>query len=157
MKQFYFLLFVICLLLFTLCAHAQAPGSLPPYNLVQGKLLFNQSYCGGARPTDEMVARLDSLRLLPNTTVCLARKQGGKFIYKLTSDANGNFKRKIRAGKYFIYMSKLYDHDVLSMFNPNCAKWMKYIFGEVEIIDGGKKLYNIPLHFGCDPCLPPKQ
>jgi hypothetical protein len=62
----------------------------------------------------------------------------------------------MRAGKYFVYMSKDYDQETLSNFNPDCAKMMKSHFGEVEIIDGGKKLYNIAVHVGCDPCMPPR-
>ena len=145
--------FAFCLLLFCINAIAQTPA----YNLVQGKLMFNQRYCGGARPSEEMLTQFDSLRPLPNTTVYLSRNVGGKIIYKLVSDGKGNFKKKMRAGKYFVYMSRNYNQGALSFFNPDCAKWMKSRFGEVEIINGGKKLYNISLHFGCDPCLPPRE
>ncbi|MBK5286140.1 MAG: hypothetical protein JJE25_12130 [Bacteroidia bacterium] len=144
---------IILVTLFSISSHAQNSA---PYNLVQGKLIFKQSYCGGARPSEEMLAYYDSLRPLSNTTIYLSRKIGGKNIYKLVSDGKGNFKKCARAGKYFIYMSKDYDQSVLSNFNPDCAKWMKSNFGELEIIDGGKKLYNITLHFGCDPCSPPR-
>ena len=152
MKYFLNIFFVIT---FSILSQAQTPVT-PSYNLVQGKLKFNQRYCGGARPSEEMLAQFDSLRLLPNTTVFLSRKIGGKFIYKLVSDGKGNFKKKMRAGKYFVYMSRNYDKYLLSEFNPDCEKMMKSTFGEVEIIEGGKKLYNINLHFGCDPCSPPR-
>jgi hypothetical protein len=118
--------------------------------------MFKQRYCGGARPSEELLAMLDSLRTLPNTTVYLARQRGGKLLYKLTSDAKGNFKKRMRAGKYYVYMTKKYEPGLLTNFNPNCEEWMKSIFGEVEIINGGKKLYNINLHFDCDPCSPPR-
>lgn len=142
--------------LFLFSINSIAQDSLPPFNSIHGTLTFNQRYCGGPRPTEEMEAQLDSLRPLPNTTIYLARKKGGKFIYKLVSDKNGNFKKRMRAGKYFVYMSKNYTQQTLPNFNPNCAKWMKTNFGEVEIINGEKKSYSINLRFGCDPCSPPR-
>lgn len=162
-EKFCCLPFALCLLLFAFCSlpfafysKAQTTDSLPPFNSVKGALTFNQRYCGGPRPTEEMEAQLDSLHPLPNTTIYLARKKGGKFIYKLVADGNGNFKKRMRAGKYFVYMSKNFDRQTLPNFNPGCAKWMKTIFGEVEIINGEKKSYSINLRFGCDPCLPPR-
>ncbi|HLG35597.1 MAG TPA: hypothetical protein VI757_12015 [Bacteroidia bacterium] len=154
--ELYFLLFAFCFLLFCFSTNAQSTDSLPPFNNVKGTLLFNQRYCGGARPSEEMLAMYDSLRPLPNTTIYLARKNGGKFIYKLVSDKNGNFKKRMRAGKYFVYMSRNYDQSAIVNFNPDCKQWMKSIFGEVEIINGEKKLCHINLRFGCDPCSPPR-
>src|SRR5258708_2551390 len=154
--RFFVLLLTIVNCQLSISLKAQTPSVTPTYNLVQGRLMFNVRYCGGARPTEEMLAQFDSLRPLPNTTVFLSRTQGGKFIYKLVSDSTAHFKKKMKAGKYFVYMSKDYNHDVLSNFNPGCAKWMKTQFAEVEVINGGKKLYNIALHFGCDPCSPPR-
>lgn len=151
--EFFFLLFICCL---SYAANAQTKDSLQPYNDVQGRLTFNQSYCGGARPSEEMLAQYDSIRPLPNTTVYLARTKGGKFIYKISSDEKGKFKKKMRAGKYLVYLSRNYSKEALPYFNPKCTKWMKSVFAEVEVINGGKKLYNINLHFGCDPCSPPR-
>ena len=152
----YFLLFAFCLLLFCNLAMAQAHDSLSAFNNIQGTLKFNQRYCGGARPSEELLAMFDSIRPLPNTMVYLARKKGGKFIYKLFTDKNGNFHKRIRAGKYFVYMSKQYDHEVLFDFNSHCGKWMKHAFAEVEIINGENKTYSLLLRFGCDPCSPPR-
>ena len=124
-------------------------------NLVKGTLTFTNQYCGGARPSEEILAEHDRPQNFVSTTFYLKRKKGGKVIYKIVTDSEGNFKKCIKPGKYFLYMSKYYNKKLSLNFNPKCTMaWTSY--GEVEVLDHAKKLYLLNMHFGCDPCSPPR-
>ena len=134
------------------------PASITPStscNLVQGTLTYTNRYCGGARPSDEMLAEYATPQNLTSTTIYLKRKKGGKIIYKIVADKDGKFKKCIKPGKYFLYMSKYYDKNLALNFNPKC-KMAWHSYGEVEILNRAKKLYLIDMHFDCDPCSPPR-
>ena len=156
--QKYSLLFFVFLFSVTVFAQDTVPAAPVPSscNLVQGTLTYTNRYCGGARPSDEMLAEYATPRNFTNSTIYLKRKKGGKVIYKIVADKDGKFKKCIKPGKYFLYMSKYYDKKNLSLnFNPKCAMaWTSY--GEVEILDHAKKLYLLNMDFGCDPCSPPR-
>lgn len=137
--------------------HDSILPSVPSYscNLVQGTLTYTNRYCGGARPSEEMLAEYATPHNLTSTTIYLKRKKGGKVIYKIVADKDGKFKKCIKPGKYFLYMSKYYNKELHLNFNPKCDKaWTSY--GEVEILNHAKKLYLLNLDFGCDPCSPPR-
>jgi hypothetical protein len=124
-------------------------------NMVQGIVTYTNSYCGGARPSEEMLADYATPKNFVSTTIYLKRKKGGKVIYKIVTDKDGKFKKCIKPGKYLLYMSKYYNKKLPLNFNPKCTmSWTSY--GEVEILDHAKKLYAFNLHFGCDPCSPPR-
>ncbi len=158
MKNFRLTVFVF---LFSVSAFAQDTVSAPvpalpsSCNLVQGTLTYTNRYCGGARPSEEMLAQYATPRNFTSTTIYLKRNKGGKVIYKIVADKEGNFKKCIKPGKYFLYMSKYYDKKLSLNFNPKCkAAWTSY--GEVEILNHAKKLYLININFDCDPCSPPR-
>lgn len=102
-----------------------------------------------------MLADYATPRNLTNTIIYLKRKKGGQVIYTIAADKDGKFKKCIKPGKYFLYMSTHYNKKLLVNFNPSCAKaWRSY--GEVEILNHAKKLYVFSLFFNCDPCSPPR-
>jgi len=124
-------------------------------NLVQGTVTFTNQYCGGARPSEQLLAEYATPQNFVNTTIYLKKKKGGKVIYKIVTDKNGKFKKCIKPGKYYLYMSKYYNKKLRLNFNPKCAMaWTSY--GEVEVLNHAKKLYTLNLGFGCDPCSPPR-
>jgi hypothetical protein len=153
-------LFPFFFLLFSINVFAQdttsAPSPPPPScNLVQGTLTYTNRYCGGARPSEEMLADYATPQNLAKTIIYLKRRKGGKVIYKIAGDKDGKFKKCIKPGTYFLYMSKYYDKTLRLNFNPDCPKaWHSY--GEIEILDHAKKLYLVNMNFECDPCSPPR-
>jgi L-rhamnose isomerase len=122
---------------------------------VQGGITYTNRYCGGARPSEEMLTEYATPKNFVSTTIYLKRKKGGQVIYKIVTDKDGKFKKCIKPGKYFLYMSKYYNKKLQLNFNPNCSKaWTSY--GQVEILNHAKKLYSFNMEFGCDPCSPPR-
>jgi hypothetical protein len=140
-------------------AQDTVPPAAPPVssscNMVQGTVTYTNRYCGGARPGEEILAEYATPKNFVSTTIYLKRKKGGKVIYKIVTDKDGKFKKCIKPGKYFLYMSIYYNKKLPLNFNPKCTmSWTSY--GEVEILDHAKKLYLLNLHFDCDPCSPPR-
>jgi hypothetical protein len=74
--------------------------------LISGLITSTSSYCGGARPSDEMLADIATPRPFPSKTIYIKKgevnSQKKKIVLVLTTDTNGRFQAKLPLGKYLI-------------------------------------------------------
>jgi hypothetical protein len=95
--------FLCCVLL----AFSQAPSKKKIKKIpVSGTVTETNSYCGGARPPDELLAQLATPRPITNKTIYIKKGEVNSFdnkvLLKLTTDSKGNFRTKLAPGKYLV-------------------------------------------------------
>jgi len=126
-------------------------------NNVSGTVVFVNSYCGGIRPSDEMLQEYRKEYPLTNSTILLKNIDEAKNkSIKITTDSKGNFNAKLNPGTYNLFMTENYSKTMGANFNSSCADWLNQNFGPTLIFDGMNKGYKIIFTFGCNPCDPPR-
>lgn len=97
--------------IFSLISFAQKTGGLKPVRVtVKGKLMQTNSYCGGARPTDEMLAEIQKPTPYAGKVFYVRKgkvnSKKAEVITSFTTDANGEFSFEITPGTYSIIQAK---------------------------------------------------
>ncbi len=134
----------LCLFLLLLMVH----GAFSQQK-VKVHVQFTNAYCGGARPSQEVLDRLNRAKDLEHTQLRLIYKGETK----VKTNEFGHFKARLRPGTYHIYIGNEKASD--SNFDPTCAKMLEMSFGEL-VIEKGKDFYEVTIKIGCNPCLPPR-
>ncbi len=109
-------------------------------------VFYNKTYCGGMKPTDEMLEDLRKYQRLPNSTLRLVNKSG-EFLVK--TDGKGNFSGIIPAGKYNVFLTKETDPTIYDVSPDACEKCLTDVMSTVEIVAGKKA--EIYVTFRCGP------
>ncbi len=125
------------------------------------ELNYYEPYCGGARPTDEVLAEAQKPKPYAGRKVILIAKSGK--VDTLTTDAKGKVKVKLKKGEYSLmepwrYYKKSFNGAPLEHFDKECLKteWIKTI---ALISVGSKKTkisFTSDLYNYCEwniPCL----
>lgn len=130
------------------------------YYTVTGTVTTTQSYCGGARPTDEMLAQLKMPK--PDAGRLLFIKSGKEnveaitAIKSFTTDSLGNFKIKLKKGTYCIieaYKSKSFvtqKNDSVSKWDSKCL-FENYSQCDYQFTVTNKNIDNVNINF-FKPC-----
>lgn len=101
------------------------------------KVSYIQPYCGGARPTPEMVAEGEKLRPFINKTIILISSKG--VVDSAKTNTEGIFKKKLAPGTYKLYEAWRYykttsSGDALTEFDKECLeKEWKTSFMEIAV------------------------
>lgn len=111
---------------------------------------FTASYCGGARPTEEIIADKNTARPLRNSTLLLKNHFNGK-TYSCTTNDDGVGQVSITEGKYDVYLTTDINPGLGTGFDGKCALWRNKVMYTVKLTDDGK-LRSVPIHFECNPC-----
>lgn len=140
---------------------------------VSGTVTSTSSYCGGARPSDEILADVATPRPIPNKKIYIKKGESNSFdskaIIVLTSDAKGNFHAKLAPGKYLVVDSTKNDMTYYNMLlktykdqtvnyeaiDTLCLKeWYTKPNCVFEVIDKEVKDINVNFHRTCNdiPC-----
>ena len=94
-------------LLCTLSAISQTKGR-PTWVTVNGRIYQTESYCGGAKPSDEQLQILNTPRPLGAKTLYIKigrRNANGTPIYrKVVTDEQGRFQVKLKAGTTYCFV-----------------------------------------------------
>ncbi|HEY0030592.1 MAG TPA: hypothetical protein VGC65_07530 [Bacteroidia bacterium] len=123
-----------------------------PKHSIEGKASYTVSYCGGARPTEEVIAEAERLRVLKNTSIKFVSSGNKSVVIIAKTDSEGNFKADLLPGKWDYYLSK--DVDPSLGLDPKCEKWFSKNYGDVSVTEGKSKGYEIVISLSCDPCDP---
>ena len=110
---------------------------------------FTNSYCNGARPTEEIMAIYNTPKNLSDFDVLL---EGKKHI-KVKTDSTGCFTKTLKVGIYKIYLTSKNNLKLYTNYYPLCDKMLHMPFGKL-VVEKGKKEYELSLHFPCNPCEP---
>ena len=130
-----------------------------PHFPFTGILYFTSSYCGGARPTQEILKQYATPKILPNTTLHLHEiLDTSKTNYTLVTDKNGKFTSCMPPGTYNVYITDKYDTNALPDFDPECKEWLEQALTQIEIKDDipTNTEVNLKLFFHCNPCQIPR-
>lgn len=147
---------VLGLVILFMCFNSRAQKKLVEVNVT-----CTQAYCGGARPTDEMLAEIQKPKPYANKKMYLLSEKGKKIAVKTNS--TGSFKVKVAHGNYKLMelwrIKNLSPNGApLANFDMDCLKpeWEK----EVMVIRVTKEKIDIEpkneITLSCDwafPCL----
>ncbi|HXB41658.1 MAG TPA: hypothetical protein VNZ49_14050 [Bacteroidia bacterium] len=125
--------------------------ALPAQTKVKVHVTYTGNYCGGARPTPEMEEIAKTPKNFHDVHIIL----NGKIHCKAKTDSLGYFTLPLKPGKYKIYLTKFKNEAHYTDYDPSCPQMLKASYGDL-IIEKGNTEYEINLHFGCNPCGPPK-
>lgn len=99
---------------------------------VTGQINFKQSYCGGARPSAEILAQATKSKPYADKMVMIVSQKGK--VDSVKTDANGTFKTTLKAGTYRVfeawrYYKKATGGMLVGDFDAECLKkeWKKEI------------------------------
>lgn len=124
--------------------------------VVSGKVVFMNSYCGGAWPSQEILDSYQQEYPLKNCTIKLTEDKNKSKSILITTDNNGLFHAELKPGVYNCFMTNKIGKAMRSSFDPSCKIWLASCFGQCKITEKQKKVYKIVFQFGCNPCLPPR-
>jgi hypothetical protein len=117
-------------------------------------VVFKNTYCGGAAPSQTILEQYKAEYPLKNSTILLQDTSGNGKTIKIRTNSKGYFKIKLRPGTYNFFMTKKYDKTLVFDFNPSCDVWLNRSFGQITIIEGQTDGYKILFDYGCNPCAP---
>ena len=121
---------------------------------VSGSVTFKNHYCGGARPSDEMLDGYEKQYPLKSSTILLKSKKQKDKTIEITTDKKGNFNLQLEPGTYDYYMTESYNKEMNCSFKSDCKKWLKQCFGQIKIKEEKYSGYKILFDFECNPCEP---
>ena len=111
---------------------------------------FTSSYCGGARPTEEILAEKGTPKPLSLSTVQLINHFSGKE-YLLKTNAEGIATAQMEEGKYDVFLTRDINEKLGTGFDGKCNLWLKQLLLTVKVTSAGNS-QNVNIHFTCNPC-----
>lgn len=101
---------ILILLLFSFAFFAQTGGVKPVRVTVKGKLMQTSKYCGGAKPTEEVLNEANTPKPYENKVFYVRKGKvnstKAEVITSFTTDANGEFSFQITPGTYSIIQDR---------------------------------------------------
>jgi hypothetical protein len=169
MNRFHFFyLNLIFLLTFSESAPAltQKPGSSSKQQqyTVSGSITQTHSYCGGARPSPEMIALLNTPKAWAGKTLYIRsgaeNSTKSKVLREIVADSAGHFSTSLPSGIYCIIEKEQVKHlnteefrkkkTANLMLDENCLKqWWTKCYMSFEVKDADKTDLNINFHIPC--------
>ncbi len=162
--------FSICLLLVlvfvrpsALFAQKQASSSKKQY-IVSGSITQTNSYCGGARPSEEMITRLNTPKAWAGKKLYIrngSENSGKKKVLReIVADSAGHFSTKLPSGTYCIIekeqVKRLNTEEFRKKKTENlkldeeCLKqWWSKCYMSFEVKEADKTDLNINFHIPC--------
>ncbi len=121
--------------------------------VLKGNVSFTTRYCGGARPSQEILDRNKTSKIYKNTTFKLINSSNNKE-YLFKTDSLGNFSLTIKKGMYNLYPTLIFSDENKIGFDHKCEKWQVTNIGEITIGNIKNINHNFIVNCPCDPCDP---
>lgn len=128
---------------------AETKSATPKYRTTL-TVYYTTSYCGGARPSQEIVAGHETPRLFASSSLRLKNHHTGKEYYIKTS-AGGTANYEFEEGKYDVFLTEDIRPSLNTGFDPKCAAWKQQLLRTVKI-GPDTKVQDVNIHFVCNPC-----
>ncbi|MEO5643089.1 MAG: hypothetical protein ABIQ40_12240 [Bacteroidia bacterium] len=113
----------------------------------EGIVYCTLPYCGGARPSEEIVAEKKKSILLTNSTLMMKNKKGVEYL--VTTNDKGIFRSGIPAGQYDIYLTENTNKAIYNVSPETCENCLTKPTGNVIIQKGIQA--SCTVHFNCAP------
>lgn len=114
------------------------------------RFYYTTSYCGGARPTEEIIQENAMPRLLTTSTVKLKNHHTG-VVYTCKIGKDGEATIDLEEGKYDVYLTREINPALPTGYDPKCSLWQNKSLFTVKVSNDGKTR-EVTLHFECNPC-----
>lgn len=114
------------------------------------RFYYTTSYCGGARPTEEIIQENAMPRLLTNSKVKL-KNHHTDIVYTCVIGSDGEANVDLEEGKYDVYFTKEINPALPTGYDPKCSLWQNKSLFTVKVTNDGKTR-EVTLHFECNPC-----
>lgn len=126
---------------------------------VDVQVYYTFSYCGGAPPTEEILAEAKKRRWYQNSEIRLQLTGEEKEEISLKTDAEGKLTAEIPYGRYSVFVGKNASEQMNHLFDPGCKQitervWKVFNADASGINSTGKNALTIIFDFPCDPCDP---
>jgi hypothetical protein len=121
---------------------------------------ISSDYCGGAAPSDEMIAELKQPKQFSNQkcyiTTSKASKELPSDMTLLTSSASGTIEASLETGTYFVYLAEKISakHNTKDRSATECMQWKTTPNGSFTV--GSDKRIAFNLHKTCNGCAAPR-
>jgi hypothetical protein len=113
----------------------------------EGIIYYTLPYCGGARPSEEILAEKKKSRLLTNSTLMLKNKKGDQYL--VVTNAKGIFRSGIPAGQYDVYLTKNTNPEIYNVSPETCENCLTKPMTNMIIQKGIQA--TCVIHFNCGP------
>ncbi len=111
---------------------------------------YTTSYCGGARPSQDIVAGHEAPRLFASSSLRLKNHHTGKE-YWIKTSSGGTANYEFEEGKYDVFLTEDIRPSLNTGFDPDCAIWKQQLLVTVKI-GPNSKAQDVNIHFVCNPC-----
>jgi hypothetical protein len=132
---------------------------------ISGTITQTQSYCGGARPPQELLEKLQSPRPYPGKKIYFRKGDKNsldmKYLWQAISDSTGHFNVRLPAGSYCVIeedqvnaldvdaFKKKYCTQYLIADEACLKQWWGKAFLTFDVGNADKKDLNMNFHFPC--------
>ncbi len=121
-----------------------------PYNgptpEIGGEVFYNLPYCGGARPTEEILVQLAIWKPLTNSTLEFRNKSRG---YLISINKDGFFSEAIPEGNYDVFLTRKVNKEIYNVEPNACENCLTEPIAKIKLVLNGKN--EIRFTFRCDP------
>lgn len=128
---------------------------------VNFKFTFTMPYCGGAKPTPEILAQAEKPQMLTSQKIYFKNIKTNK-LDSVTTNQIGEVNKLLKSGTYLLiepwrHLKQTPDGDILSKYDENCLKseWTKSFY-TLTVTKKTTKLQTININYDCPhnfPCL----
>lgn len=112
----------------------------------EGMVFCTLPYCGGARPSEEILAEKKKARPLTNSTLKLKGKSGD---YLVITNDKGLWRSGIPAGTYDVYLTEKTNKAIYNVKPENCKNCLNEKMATITIKQGVRS--DCTVHFNCPP------
>lgn len=129
-------------------------GSDKKMAVYYGTIQYTESYCGGARPPEELLKQYATPKPFASGTLRFKHTETGTE-YTVITDEHGHYEAELPAGNYVIHPAlRQTDQGGYSPdYDPNCARWRELELHRFDNVkESEEKLVDFTVHFPCDPC-----
>lgn len=109
------------------------------------KVVFSNTYCGGAWPTQEIIDSYEHELPLKNSTILLKELNGNSKPIKVSTDSKGFIHTNLKPATYKYFMTKTYCKTMGADFNPYDSISMYRCYGKIIITKN--KTYDVFFKF----------
>jgi hypothetical protein len=142
-KKLFSVLLLIAVFFFSACkSHCKDKKT-------QFKIVYTRSYCGGARPTEEMLNALRTPKALANCTISFVNEKTGRFVED-ASNEKGELNVFLETGNYLVRIGDNSANLAELPFKKDCKKLQEINLANLQIPVSGSD--SIFLKIPCDPC-----
>ena len=110
---------------------------------------YTRSYCGGARPNQEIINALNEPKILANCKVKIESESNKKKYWICKTNDKGEAELKLKKGKYNFYLASNKKNKAELPFDKTCKKLKKKNLSIFEITEEETK---IEIRIPCNPC-----